>query len=79
MDTSSNTGGAGRRTRRPADGAPARTRARRCVPGPSANDAVWWVVLYQGAVDYTQSIGAADQDAEAATRLVGSYQAHRRP
>ena len=46
---------------------------RRGPTGQSANDAVWWVVLYQGALDYTRSIGAAEQDVDAATRLVDPY------
>lgn len=44
----------------------------------TAHDAYWWVVLYQGAVDYTSSVGVTDRDAEAATRLVESYPAVRR-
>lgn len=70
-----------RRNRRPADAAspvddrpvPApRARMRTRPAGRSANDALWWVVLHQGAVDYAQSVGAADRDAVAATRLVDS-------
>jgi hypothetical protein len=44
----------------------------------TAQDAYWWVVLYQGALDYTRSTGGTDRDAEAATRLVESYPAVRR-
>lgn len=32
-------------------------------PARSANDAVWWVVHHQGALDYRQSLDAADEDA----------------
>jgi hypothetical protein len=34
-------------------------------PTRSANDAVWWVVHHQGALDYRQSLDAADEDAAA--------------
>lgn len=83
MDTSPHTSRPRRRSRTPAEGdrpvTDPGTRGRRSPACRSANDAVWWVVLYQGALDYAQSIGDADRDADAATRLVDSYQVARRP
>jgi hypothetical protein len=58
MDTSPHARPSRRRSRPSADAGAGNDRHQ---PARSANDAVWWVVHHQGALDYQQSIGAADQ------------------